>query len=113
MPIYDYQCGTCGPFDVLRPMAERDHPAACPSCARSSSRTWVQGSRLSEMEPERLFAMETNERASNEPKRSGDYARLRHPSGCACCSPGRRGATVTTANGAKGFPTKRPWMISH
>lgn len=113
MPIYDYHCSSCGPFDALRPMVERDSPAACPACAQASARAWVLGSRLSEMAPERLFAMETNERASHEPKRSGDYARLRHPSGCSCCSPGRRGATVTAANGSKAFPSKRPWMISH
>ncbi|MFZ2296397.1 MAG: zinc ribbon domain-containing protein, partial [Polaromonas sp.] len=25
----------------------------------------------------------------------------------------RRSTTVTSPNGAKAFPTKRPWMISH
>jgi hypothetical protein len=58
-------------------------------------------------------AMDVNERARNEPKRSGDYARLKHPSGCGCCSTSKRGATVTGANGNKAFPSKRPWMISH
>jgi hypothetical protein len=58
-------------------------------------------------------AIATNERAAHEPKRSGDYARLKHPSGCGCCSTGKRGATVTGANGNKAFPSKRPWMISH
>ena len=36
-------------------------------------------------------------------------ATLPAPSG----SSARRGATVTAANGAKAFPSKRPWMISH
>jgi hypothetical protein len=45
--------------------------------------------------------------------RSGDYPRLKHPSGCGCCSGARRGATVTAPNGAKSFPSRRPWMISH
>ena len=58
-------------------------------------------------------AMETNERARHEPKSSRDYARLRHPAGCGCCTPGKRGATVTAANGNKAFPGRRPWMISH
>ena len=57
--------------------------------------------------------METNERARHEPKISGSYQRMRHPAGCGCCSTGKRGATVTAANGAKAFPSKRPWMISH
>ena len=65
------------------------------------------------MEGETRRAMDLNERARHEPKRSGDYARLKHPCGCGCCSNGRRGATVTAANGNKAFPSKRPWMISH
>jgi hypothetical protein len=62
-------------------------------------------------------AMDTNERARHEPRSSkdqGSYSRLKHPAGCGCCSTsGKRSATVTAANGAKGFPSKRPWMISH
>ncbi len=59
-------------------------------------------------------AMETNERARHEPKSSRDYARLRHPAGCGCCSGGtKRSATVTAPNGAKAAPGRRPWMISH
>ncbi len=54
----------------------------------------------------------------HQPKSSrdlaGGYGRLRHPSGCGCCSGGGiRSATVRAASGAKAFPTKRPWMISH
>ena len=46
--------------------------------------------------------------------REGVYARMRHPAGCGCCSPSsRKTPTVTAANGAKTFPNKRPWMISH
>ena len=42
-----------------------------------------------------------------------DYARLKQPAGCGCCSTAKRGATLTGANGNKAFPSKRPWMISH
>jgi hypothetical protein len=64
--------------------------------------------------------MDRNEAARHAPMSSkgyqeGAYGRLRHPSGCGCCSTskGIRSATVTAANGAKAFPSKRPWMISH
>ena len=61
----------------------------------------------------RATSVAVNERAAHEPRRSGDYARFKHPSGCGCCSGARRGATVTAPSGAKAFPSKRPWMISH
>lgn len=38
MPIYEYDCPQCGDFTVLRPMAERDEPCACPYCDTQSAR---------------------------------------------------------------------------
>jgi len=113
MPTYDYRCDRCGPFEAVRRIAEREVPLPCPNCGGDSPRTWLAAARLADMEGDTRRAMDLNERARHEPKRSGDYARLKHPSGCGCCSTGRRGATVTGANGNKAFPSKRPWMISH
>ncbi len=113
MPTYDYACPACGGFDALRSFAQRDEPAACPDCATPSPRVLAAMPRLACVSSETRRAMETNERARHEPKHSGSYQRMRHPAGCGCCSPGKRGATVTAANGAKAFPSKRPWMISH
>ena len=37
-----------------------------------------------------------------------------HGPGCGCCSSKKPARLVTkTKSGAKGFPTARPWMISH
>ena len=69
--------------------------------------------RLALLEGSTRRAMDVNERARHEPKSSRDYQRLRHPAGCGCCGTGRSKATVTAPNGAKAFPSKRPWMISH
>ncbi|WP_280188824.1 FmdB family zinc ribbon protein [Delftia sp. PS-11] len=119
MPTYDYHCAECGGFDALRSLAQRNEPAPCPSCEAASPRVFVSAPRLACTSPEQRRAHDTNERARHEPKRSrdvaeGSYGRLRHPSGCGCCSTaGKRGATVTAPNGAKAFPSKRPWMISH
>ena len=76
---------------------------------------FVSAPRLALLASTTRSAIEVNERASHEPKSSRDYARLKHPSGCGCCKTGssQRGATVQAANGAKTFPSKRPWMISH
>ena len=113
MPTYDYACPHCGGFEAFRTVSARNEAALCPACGAASARVFVSAPQLALMDDGRRNAMATNERARHEPKRSGDYARLKHPSGCGCCSPGKRGATVTAANGNKAFPGKRPWMISH
>jgi putative FmdB family regulatory protein len=113
MPTYDYACAGCGGFDAIRPLSQRDEPAACPDCGAASTRVFVAAPRLALMEGATRTAIATNERARHEPKSSRGYARLKHPAGCGCCSTGKRGATVCSANGAKAFPSKRPWMISH
>jgi len=94
-------------------MASRNEAAACPECAGASPRVFASAPHLALMEGGTRRAMDANERARHEPKRSGDYARLKHPAGCGCCSTAGRGATVTAPNGNKAFPGKRPWMISH
>ncbi len=113
MPTYDYACGDCGGFDAFRSLTERNVPASCPECGVASPRVFATAPRLALMDGGTRNAMATNERARHEPKRSGDYARLSHPAGCGCCNSSRNNATVTAANGAKAFPSKRPWMISH
>jgi putative FmdB family regulatory protein len=113
MPTYDYACASCGGFDAFRSMAQRDEPVACPDCGAAAPRVFVSAPRLALLASGTRSAMDTNERARHEPKKSGEYARLRHPAGCGCCVPGKRGATLTAANGNKAFPSKRPWMISH
>jgi putative FmdB family regulatory protein len=113
MPMYDYACAGCGGFDAFRSSADRDLPAPCPDCGADSQRVMVAMPRLALLDSGTRRALDINERSRHEPKRSGDYQRLRHPAGCGCCRPGQRSATVTAASGAKAFPSKRPWMISH
>ena len=113
MPTYDYDCPQCGSFDALRSVSMRNQAAACPACGGPAARILSVAPSLALMEDGARRAMDTNERARHEPKRSGDYARLKHPAGCGCCSSSKRGATMTAPNGNKAFPSKRPWMISH
>ena len=118
MPTYDYHCPACGDFDALRTMATRNDDVDCPDCGIAAPRVLASAPRLALMADTTRIAMDTNERARHEPKRSADLAR-RHPSNCSCCSTGnsgkrgQRSTTVTSASGNKAFPTKRPWMISH
>jgi putative FmdB family regulatory protein len=40
VPTYSHRCPSCGPFDVVRPMAAADAPAACPVCGEPGPRTF-------------------------------------------------------------------------
>ena len=117
MPTYDYDCERCGGFDALRSIARRNDPAECPACGAASPRVITSAPQLSHLVDTTRRAIETNERAAHEPRSSkdpaGGYQRLRHPSGCGCCASGPRSATARSPSGAKAFPTRRPWMISH
>jgi putative FmdB family regulatory protein len=118
MPTYDYACPDCGGFDAFRSLALRNDPATCPECGTASPRVFVSAPNLACVSSETRHAMDTNERARHEPRSSkslegGSYGRLKHPAGCGCCSTSKKATTVRTPDGAKGFPSKRPWMISH
>lgn len=115
MPTYDYACPDCGGFDAFRSLSARNDPAACPDCGTPSPRVFASAPRLALLDGGTRAAMDVNERARHEPRRSGEYQRLRHPAGCGCCSPSaaRRSATVTAPNGLKALTGRRPWMISH
>jgi putative FmdB family regulatory protein len=113
MPVYDYECGDCGPFTDMRPMAECDAPMNCPGCGTAAPRAFLTAPYFSCMSTERRVAHATNERSAHAPQSLADM-KARHRPGCSCCSgklPSRK--TVRGKNGAKSFPTSRPWMISH
>jgi putative FmdB family regulatory protein len=38
MPLYEYRCNACAEtFDLLRPMADRELQAVCPSCESATT----------------------------------------------------------------------------
>ncbi len=41
MPLYDYKCADCGPFDVWRKMAEVTTPLSCPDCGVIATRVFT------------------------------------------------------------------------
>jgi hypothetical protein len=57
----------------------------------------------------------TNERSADRPSLLSEVGpKHKHGPGCGCGSGGGKGRSVLrTSDGAKGFPTARPWMISH
>ncbi len=38
MPIYDFECADCGPFVVMRRIADRDAACHCPDCGNEGTR---------------------------------------------------------------------------
>jgi len=110
MPLYDYLCADCGPFEALAPMECYAKPCACPGCGAAAPRALLTAPRLAVMDEARRQAFETNERSRHAPKHSTSEARS-HGAGCSCCSGPKQKSKA--ANGAKAFPSKRPWMISH
>jgi putative FmdB family regulatory protein len=112
MPVYDYLCERCGPFTLMRPMAESSLPSKCPSCAAAAPRAFLTAPYCSTVSAQTRAAHAANERSANAP-RTLSSLKGSHGGGCACCS----GATSRRVNkgskGSKSFPNSRPWMISH
>lgn len=111
MPVYEYSCEACGPFEALRPLAQcrDDHP--CPVCAGPATRAFLSAPALGVVSAATRQAHAVNERSANEP-RSTAAGGHRHGPGCGCGS-GTRASGVTSPSGNKAFPDRRPWMISH
>lgn len=110
MPNYDYNCADCGSFTQSRPMAMSGEPCACPDCGLESPRAFFSTPFFALMDQSTRTALSTNERSANEPKTSKSIA---HGAGCSCCSGTKKSKAVYRADGAKTFPSARPWMISH
>ena len=115
MPIYEYDCPSCGDFTALRPMSQCREDGQCPGCGAASARVFRSTPNFSAVSGATRRAHETNERASHAPQNLAEYASKRkHASGCSCCAP-KKNPEPTKANphAMKGKPAGRPWMISH
>lgn len=115
MPLYEYDCPSCGPFDALGRVATSAEPHDCPRCGTTSPRVILTMPAVLAMDAGRRQAHASNERSAHAPAVSTAESRAHpHGPGCACCSGGGgKSRAVTGADGSKTFPTDRPWMISH
>ena len=115
MPIYDFECPTCGPFTAMRPMAEAADPSACPDCAASAPRAYLTAPAVLGMDGARRRAIAANEKSRSSPEVSSKSERYggKHGPGCGCCAGAKRRKATFRADGGKAFPSSRPWMISH
>ncbi|OLL31160.1 hypothetical protein BTH42_13190 [Burkholderia sp. SRS-W-2-2016] len=72
MPIYDYECPSCGLFEARRMIAERDSELCCPACGRQASRhVNTKAASLAGV-------------SSTSDEGAGSYG-MRHAGGCLCC----------------------------
>lgn len=122
MPVYEYMCDACGDFTELKPMSEYQSPQPCPDCGVLAPRVMLTAPHCSGISRESRVAHSTNEQARHAPMSVDAYKdkqdRVKHAAGCSCCSGGmksrsKKNRTATSPNGAKSFPSARPWMISH
>lgn len=67
MPIYDYQCSDCGPFRMMRPMAQSNAPTMCPTCGRVSTKT-ITAPFLADMAPHNRIGSQRNEKSAHAPR---------------------------------------------
>lgn len=110
MPVYEYWCDSCGPFEAIAPISRYADPQSCPTCAELGPRVMLTAPKLAIMDSAIRKAHETNEKSADSPRRSA------HGPGCGCCGGGGKKinpGTLHRPDGSKSFPAKRPWMISH
>jgi putative FmdB family regulatory protein len=93
MPLYEYECGACGPdlpFSAWRSMAERSLPAPCPACGTLADRV--------------LSACAGGR--SRPTSRGAEPRLVRHDRDPERPSP-------ANSNGGHAHGPARPWMIGH
>lgn len=66
MPTYSYRCPVCGPFDLVRPMAQASEAASCPACGGGGTRVWGAPA-LRALDPGVRRALDADARSAHEP----------------------------------------------
>lgn len=111
MPIYEYECESCGIFTELRTISDRNSPAWCPDCQTGAKRVIHSAPGTTWLGKKTVMMHEVNERSRHEPKTLEQYKSSVHGAGCSCCSTNKK-STATSKNALK-TGGSRPWMISH
>jgi putative FmdB family regulatory protein len=114
MPLYEYECGVCGVFTVLRKVSECSAPVTCEECGGVGVRI-ISAPNLSILNKAQRSAHERNENSAHAPG-------VRRRSSCGCTGTHTCKSTGTDTSQAEkkstGFQmqtkkTARPWMLGH
>ncbi|MBM3585256.1 MAG: zinc ribbon domain-containing protein [Alphaproteobacteria bacterium] len=115
MPLYDYECETCGPFRAWRSMSAYRRPAPCPDCGRSSRRAVVMPALG--MDSGQRNAHAVNEKSANEPRvvrrRRGDDIPRHDAHADLMRARGDRAAQTAEPHKAHTHHAHHPWMLKH
>jgi putative FmdB family regulatory protein len=66
VPLYAFMCDGCGPFDLVRPVAEAGAAAACPECGAQARRVFTPPGLALVARPVRR-ALDLEEKSAHEP----------------------------------------------
>jgi putative FmdB family regulatory protein len=66
VPLYAFTCEGCGPFELVRPMAEASASAACPACGAEARRVFTPPCLARFARPARR-ALDLEEKSAHEP----------------------------------------------
>ena len=99
MPLYNYICDDCGPFEEWVSMQDALKACACPQCEEQSNRD-MAAPRLGLMNGTLRRALARSEASGTEPK----VVKKAHLSGCGC---------ALCKIGKKPEPTRKKLMIGH
>jgi putative FmdB family regulatory protein len=81
VPIYVFECAVCGPFELVRPMAEASAPGSCPACGERARRVFTPPGLPLLARPLRR-ALDMEEQSAHEPsvvaEKRGRPLRHRH-----------------------------------
>ena len=76
MPVYDYECASCGAFEAVRRIAERDEPAVCPLCGAIGARVTIGAPTVG--------GAGASSASGSGADDAGSYG-MQHRGGCLCC----------------------------
>jgi putative FmdB family regulatory protein len=91
VPLYAFDCAGCGPFELVRPMADAGAPGTCPACGARARRVFTAPG-LPRLARPVFRGLELEEKSAHEP---GVVAT-------------KRGRAIPHRH-----PPAPPWVLSH
>lgn len=115
MPLYDYECRSCGPFREWRSMNDYEKPAKCPDCHRSSTRSVATPTLGMDAGLRKSHAI--NEKSAHEPRvvrrRRGDAIPQHDAHADLMRVREERSARKREPRKAETHASHHPWMVRH